>query len=111
MKLSQYRVDDVLQPISKEWTDNEHNRFIDAIRKYRRQWEKVAEAVGTRSLEGVRHRFKKMENKEEIFPNIAYNQPYIFWTADEQNKFVTALKQHGKNYAKITEAVGSKTHS
>ena len=62
------------KPFSKEWTDDEQHRFIDAIRKYGRQWEKVAEAVGTRSPEGVRKKFHHMKNKTEIFPNIHFVQ-------------------------------------
>lgn len=84
------------------------------MKKYGRNWEKVAEAVGTRSLDGVRTRFKLMKDKADNFlyqhfPDIAFPPPPSTWTIDEQNKLVTAFKKHGNNYAKITEAVGSKT--
>jgi len=50
--------------------------LVDAIKKYGRNWEKVAKAVGTRTVWGVRQRFQKMTNKTEIFsPEIAIAQP------------------------------------
>jgi len=51
-----------------------------------------------------------MENAAEIFPaEIATSRPSCLWTLEERNKLIAALKQHGKNYDKLTEAVGSKT--
>jgi len=30
------------------WTDDEHRRFVEAVRKHGRDWSKVTQAVGTR---------------------------------------------------------------
>ena len=34
---------------SNRWTNEEQIRFVDAVRKYGRDWDKIAEAVGTRT--------------------------------------------------------------
>jgi len=39
-----------LQPLNGNWTDEENERLVDAVKKYGRNWEKVTEAVGKRSI-------------------------------------------------------------
>jgi len=38
-----------LKPANKLWTDQEKQRFLDAIREHGKDFDKIAAAVGTRS--------------------------------------------------------------
>ena len=40
-----------------KWTQEEHKRFIDTVRKHGKSWEKVSEAVGPRTRVNVQERF------------------------------------------------------
>ena len=40
---------------SKRWSEEETERFIEAVRTYGKDWEKVINQVGTRSLPSVHY--------------------------------------------------------
>lgn len=45
------------------WTDEEHQRFIDAIKKYGKDWVKVQQYIGTRSTAQTRSHAQKYFGK------------------------------------------------
>ena len=56
------------QKIGKgRWTRAEHNKFMDALEKYGRNWELVQKKVGTRTLLQVR------SHAQKVFLNMSDN--------------------------------------
>jgi SHAQKYF class myb-like DNA-binding protein len=51
------------------WSKDEHNRFVDGLRKHGKDWKKIVECVGTRSSNQVRSHaqkyFLKLEKKSK----------------------------------------------
>ena len=41
------------------WTQDEHERFIEAINKYGKDWKKIMQVVGTRSSNQIRSHAQK----------------------------------------------------
>ena len=49
------------------------------------------------------------KHREKFLPIL--EEKIVFpWKPEEKQKFMTALQKHGKNYAKISEDVGSKDY-
>ena len=40
---------------SGRWTSEEHDRFVEGIKKYKADWKAVSDYVGTRTVTQVRH--------------------------------------------------------
>jgi SHAQKYF class myb-like DNA-binding protein len=57
------------------WTQDEHDRFIEAINKYGKDWKKIVQVVGTRSSNQIRSHaqkyFIKLEKKKQQVQRIA----------------------------------------
>lgn len=49
------------------------------------------------------------ENQNEISATCQIPSKRGHWTLDEHTRFVEALKQHGKNWKKIVQAVGTRS--
>lgn len=47
------------------WTDAEHNRFIEALRRFGKDWYRVEEFIGTRSSAQIRSHAQKFCTKLE----------------------------------------------
>ena len=51
------------------WTQDEHDRFIEAINKYGKDWKKIVQVVGTRSSNQIRSHaqkyFIKLDKKKQ----------------------------------------------
>lgn len=61
-------VHDNVKPSSKSagrWTKEEHQRFVDAVKKFGKNWKQVEEYVGTRTGAQVRSHAQKFFNKLE----------------------------------------------
>jgi len=50
-------------PYNGRWTDSEHDKFIEALRLYGKNWNKVHKYVGTRTSAQTRSHAQKYFNK------------------------------------------------
>jgi len=62
-KSPHYRGDDVLQPPRLKWTDEEHERFFDAIKTYGRNYVEISEAVGSKTTNQVKQFAERLKDK------------------------------------------------
>lgn len=66
-------------PIDKEkvtkgrWTAEEHQTFLDSLRKFGKDWYRVEEAIGTRSSAQIRSHAQKFLNKLDKEPDSQYD--------------------------------------
>ena len=52
------------------WTDEEHDRFLDAVRLYGRNWAEITRYVGTRSRQSVYSHSQKFRKRVKKEPNL-----------------------------------------
>lgn len=52
------------------WTDDEHKRFVEALRKYGKDWQQVEDHIGTRNSAQIRSHAQKFLNRIEKVPDI-----------------------------------------
>ncbi len=45
------------------WTPEERNRFLEALQKFGKDWEKIDEHVATRRIESIRSYAQKLQNR------------------------------------------------
>jgi len=45
------------------WTDEEHDRFVEALRMFGKDWYRVGEYVGTRNASQIRSHAQKFSSK------------------------------------------------
>ena len=87
------------------------------MREFGRDYDTISEALGTKTSKQVMNACKNFWRKstktgEVIASDILsiLKQPKEFdWTEEENMRFVDAVRKHGKDYDKITEAVGTKS--
>ena len=95
---------------SNRWTEEEHARFLDAIRKFGKDWDKVAEAVGKKDLMQCRNRYMNLlkgirRNPEEADKERRCRK----WTEEEHTRFIEAVRKYGKDWDRVAEALGNRT--
>ena len=60
------------------WTQDEHERFIEAINKYGKDWKKIMQVVGTRSSNQIRSHaqkyFIKLDKKKQQAQRVVGNK-------------------------------------
>ena len=49
----------------EKWTDQEHARFLDALRMYGRAWRRIEEHIGTKTAVQIRSHAQKFFSKLE----------------------------------------------
>ncbi|KAK9916989.1 hypothetical protein WJX75_009549 [Coccomyxa subellipsoidea] len=59
----------------EKWSDSEHQRFVEAVEKYGRDWKLIVEHVGTRSVAQVRSHAQKFFLKLEKSGQVAVVPP------------------------------------
>lgn len=52
------------------WTDDEHKRFLDAVRLHGKNWTEITKHVGTRSRQSVYSHAQKFRKRVEKEPNL-----------------------------------------
>jgi MYB-related transcription factor LHY len=52
------------------WTDEEHKRFLDAVRLHGKNWTEITKHVGTRSRQSVYSHAQKFRKRVEKEPNL-----------------------------------------
>jgi len=61
-----------IQQKREKWSDEEHDRFMEAISQFGRDWKKVEEFIGTKTRKQIRSHaqkhFEKMRKNGEEFP-------------------------------------------
>ena len=57
------------KPNAGRWTDEEHERFLQAIRDYGKDWSMVEGTIGTRSSNQIRSHAQKFVTKCEQEPD------------------------------------------
>ena len=61
-----------IQQKREKWSDEEHDRFMEAITQFGRDWKKVEEYIGTKTRKQIRSHaqkhFEKMRKNGEEFP-------------------------------------------
>ena len=55
------------------------------------------------------HKHKEYYIKVEKKPKIKKQPKLTYWTDEEKDAFVNVLKEHGKNYKKLLEALPNKS--
>ena len=93
---------------------SQHMSLIAAIRKHGRNFEAMSQTLGctmvqlrTR-LQNMKSKFKKDPNLEgadilDMFP------PTVWWTDEENMRFVEGVRKFGKDTHLVSEAVGTKS--
>ena len=101
----------LLKQSCSSWSEEDNQRFLDAVRQHGKNYDKIAEAIGKTRKE-VRSRaylikYKRPNSVEaEILSILQTKSNEYFWTQDEKHRFIAALREHGKDYKKIAAAVG-----
>lgn len=57
------QVDKVTGYAQGRWTDDEHSRFVEALRKYGKDWQMVENHIGSRSSAQIRSHAQKFLSK------------------------------------------------
>ena len=52
------------------WTEDEHDRFIEAVKLFGKDWAKITAHVGTRSRQSVYSHAQKFRKRVEREPNL-----------------------------------------
>ena len=100
------------------WTQVDHDKFIEAVDTYGKDWKKVTEAVGTKGRDQIRRYGSKLAEKFRKDPTLKgahllevleAKTVKFFWTDEEKDNFIYALETYGKDWTKVMECVGTKT--
>ena len=107
------------------WSDDEKARFIEAVKTFGKNFDKITEHVGTKDIEMIKRycgsQLMKYQNKPHLpdaqimVEKLSVSLPrgknagkLSLWSDDEKARFIEAVKTFGKNFDKITEHVGTK---
>jgi len=100
----------------KQWTRDEHERFVTAFTLYPRKWTKIAEYVGTKTAAQVcshaTNYFKQLEREGKghlIPPPGKRAGAGNAWTPEEHKRFLDGLTTHGRHWSEVTKVVRTKT--
>ncbi|KAI7744870.1 hypothetical protein M8C21_027205 [Ambrosia artemisiifolia] len=63
----------------ERWTEDEHNRFLEALKLYGRAWQRIEEHIGTKTAVQIRSHAQKFFTKINQARNIALGLCYIAW--------------------------------
>jgi len=89
------------------------------LREFGREYDKITEAVGNKTKHQVEYYLKLLKlqwmkdpslEDADLLPLLKDRQP-CKWTEEENQRFIAALRENGKDFNKIIEAVGNKTKS
>ena len=101
----------------KGWSETEKQSFIEGIREHGRNWKKVAAKVTTRNLNSIKSysrvmRLELEKNSElpgtDILSTLQKVRAVSRWTDEERDKFVEAVRLHGKNWPKVTQQISTR---
>lgn len=101
------------------WPAEEEQRLIAALREFGREYDKLMEAVENKTKQQVEYYLKLLKlqwmkdpslEDADLLPLLKDRQP-CKWTEEEKQRFLEAVREHGKDFVKIIAAVGSKTQS
>ena len=92
----------------KFWKKEEKLLFEKGVKKHGVDFRKIHQMIPTRTVSSIKHRLKNVrEDKLIIDPEVSEiikrkTRKVESWTKDEKEKFVEALRLHGKDWDKVT---------
>eukprot|EP00752_Nemacystus_decipiens_P016237 g14517.t1 len=94
------------------WGDDEHERFIEGLKKFGRSFEDVAIVVGTRSGDQAKKHSRAVQSKE-YFRGVGENRSARRrqWDKEEHERFLEAVARHGRDWRAVAQAVGTRDNA
>eukprot|EP00903_Cladosiphon_okamuranus_P008851 g8475.t1 len=97
---------------SGRWDDDEHERFVEGVKKFGRSFEDVAIVVGTRSGGQCQTHAKAAPAKEQLSRGVSSSMTQDArkkpWGKEEHERFLEAVAKHGSKWAAVAQALGTR---
>jgi len=98
-----------------KWTAAETRKLAEGEELFGSDHRRLAQHIKTKNYEQVRarvHHMKQPQRQRGASSSAESARPVsaYFWTQEDQTRFAEAVKMHGRDYAKISKHVGTKTY-
>src|SRR5581483_6501398 len=88
--------------MNKSWTSEENKKLVDAIKKYKENWDKIMELFPNRELRAIKYH---LEHNSKLNPNVNVGR----WKKEEVEAFTDAFEKYGRRWNKISSVVKTRT--
>ena len=85
------------------WTEEEHNKFLEALTKYGKKWKKIEEYVGTRSSTQARSHAQKYFGRMKEESQINKKNIFEISVVNRKKNEETSTQNDSQNIFKITK--------